>query len=241
MIKCPRCGSKNKEGSKICSNCGYILNKHKSNGVSGKKTTPKRTPKRRPKSKRVSTLDNPQKIVHLNKKKSNRISRLENMIAKREPTKFERKLQSLTRRQVFLIVLIIAVVAFSAYYVFGDKTVDVGGVKFTVPNDFQQTYSDQIENYTVGNGANAQTVDYYWKVLENSKGDEISIDVCTPPGGGVFKESVFDGHAGKKVTINGHEGYYIEDHQYKYSFEFLKHGKIVGVRSNNLTFIKKVV
>lgn len=201
MIRCPRCGAKNKDHAPYCGRCRYPFKKQA----------------KRPQKKKQA-------------KKPKRTFKL------------PKRLQNINKKRLAIVIIVILAVAIAGYYIFGDKHVDVGGLKFTIPNSFDEKYSDQLVNYTGANNTSHEPIDYSLKVYENDKGDELAIDVSAPSGKRVFTDNALEhGTTGELATINGQEGYFINSTQFEYSFEFIKHGKLVCVRSNNMTFIESVV
>lgn len=201
MIRCPRCGAKNKDNTPYCNKCRFPL---------------RRLNKQRP--------------PHTNSKKSKRNFKLPKMF------------QNIKKKHLFLVIAIIIIIAISCVYMFGDKHVDVGGVKFTIPNQFNEKYSDKILNYT-GNNSNPHiSIDYNLKVYEDDKGNEIAIDVSSPTGKQLFSDDVLDkSQHGTATTLNNQNGYFINSTQYKYAFEYVKYGKLVCIRGDNLKLIESVI
>lgn len=208
MIRCPRCGAKNKNYAPYCGRCRYPFKKQK----------------------RVKKQQK-QKLVGKQTKKPKRTFKL------------PKRLQNINKKRLYTVIGIILIVSIAGFYIFGDKHVDVGGVKFTIPNQFDEKYSDQLLNFTGSNQSNLHDpVDYHLKVYVDDKGNEISIDVTTPSGKRVFSEDALDkSHTGTATVINDQKGYYTNSSQFKYSFEYIKHGNLVCVRANNLKYIKAIV
>lgn len=201
MIRCPRCGAKNKDSATYCNKCRFPL----------RRLNKKRAPQTK-------------------SKKPKRNFKLPN------------RFQNINKKHLFIVIAVIIIIAISCLYMFGDKHVDVGGVKFTIPNQFNEKYSDKILNYT-GNNSNPHiSIDYNLKVYEDNKGNKIVIDVSSPTGKQVFSEDALDkDHPGTSTTINDQKGYFINSTQYKYAFEYVKYGKLVCIRGNDLKLIESII
>lgn len=201
MIRCPRCGAKNKDSATYCNKCRFPLRRLNNNRTQQAKS-----------------------------KKTKRSFKLPKIF------------QNINKKRLIAIIVIIIVIAVACTYMFGDKHVDVGGVKFTLPNQFNEKYSDKMVNYTGNNSSPHVSIDYDLKVYKDNKGNEIAIDVSSPTGKHVFSEDVLDnGQHGKATTINDQKGYFINTTQYKYAFEYVKYGKLVCVRGNDLKLIESII
>lgn len=216
MIRCPRCGAINRDDAQYCGKCKVRFKK----------------PKRPQDLKKVKRV-----------KKAKKQPKKPKRTFKMPKIPVPKRLQNINKRRLFAVIAIIVIVAVAGFYIFGDKHVDVGGIKFSIPNQFNEKYADELINYTGSNNtARHEPIDYHLKVYADDKGQEIAIDVSAPSGKRVFSEDALERtHTGTASAVNGQEGYFVNSTQFKYSFEFIKHGKLVCVRSNEMKFIEAVV
>lgn len=141
---------------------------------------------------------------------------------------------------LLILVVVIAVVAVAAVVVVnGNSGVDIGGLKFNIPEKFVENTQRSIN--TTNTTVSGVTVNKTVKQFDNGN-ESIIIFVFETESSDVAKQKHNEDvkPQGETKTINGKEGTYMKDSM-DVGFSYCDNNYIVTIRSTNDTLLESVV